>query len=179
MEPPRKRAKRARTEAQHQKDFVFYVRALDRLFPRLRGRTSTIRMTAPCNGLPTRHGGVKIEARKMGMMCGVPDLIFSHPREVDGRVYHGLFIEMKAPNGALSQSQREYIADLEMEGYRVEVCYGAMEAVMAFNEYFGVTETEFHQAYDDCHIREVLDRVRVGGREPILGDALPGPTSGH
>ncbi len=153
------------SEATHQKDFVFYVRRAEKVVPRITGNAQMIRMTAPCNGLPVRHPGHKVEAKKMGMMPGVPDLIISHPR----KGYHGLFIEMKAENGSVSALQAAYIDDLNSEGFRAVVCFGFAEAMEVFNDFFGITETEFRQLLDEPHIQQVLDRHGICS-STLLGD---------
>lgn len=53
-----------------------------------------------------------------GVLAGVPDLFLA---ESYGP-YHGLFIEMKAGKGRLSESQKIIHAKLESQDYIVRVC---------------------------------------------------------
>lgn len=62
--------------------------------------------------------------KQMGVKAGVPDLFLPVPRGG----CHGLFIELKAPRGRLSDYQRGWIESLKASGYAVSVCYGCDEA---------------------------------------------------
>ena len=62
--------------------------------------------------------------KRMGVKPGVPDLFLPVPRAG----YHGLFIEMKAPGGRLSDYQKEWLKQLEASGYAAFVCFGFDEA---------------------------------------------------
>ncbi len=62
-----------------------------------------------------RHVSIAKKLKDMGTQRGVPDLQFVHK----GRAY---FIEMKAPDGVLSPSQKEFIPRLEACGCPVSVC---------------------------------------------------------
>jgi hypothetical protein len=76
-------------------------------------------------------------ARKMkaeGVKSGVPDIFLPIPKNG----YHGLYIEMKREaKSYVSSPQREAIAYLESQGYAVEVCKGAMQAIERIKEYMG------------------------------------------
>ena len=79
-----------------------------------------------------------------GQLAGVPDTFLPWPRVgPDGRVEHGLYIEMKANGGRLSSSQQEIIGLLAAAGYRVVVCYSAEEAVAEIARYLGIGENEY------------------------------------
>lgn len=58
--------------------------------------------------------------KKEGVKAGVPDLFLPAPK---GK-WHGLYIEMKALKGTLSENQRWWIDKLKKQGYCVVVCYG-------------------------------------------------------
>lgn len=57
--------------------------------------------------------------RAAGVKKGVPDLCLPVPRSG----YHGLYIEMKAPNGRTSPEQDWWLEELRGQGYRTAVCY--------------------------------------------------------
>jgi len=68
------------------------------------------------------NGGKRniIEAKKfkdLGVVAGVPDLFLS----VAKHGYNGFFIEMKAPNGRLTENQKEIIEKLRKENYKVSI----------------------------------------------------------
>jgi hypothetical protein len=84
----------------------------------------------------TPNGGYrnKITASNMrgeGQMAGVWDVFVCLPRSG----YHGMFIEFKRPGGRLTQSQKEFQARIEPEGYRFEVHTEAAAAFEAVKNY--------------------------------------------
>ena len=68
-----------------------------------------------------------------GVKAGVPDL---HLPVARGG-FHGLWIEMKKSNHSNppSAKQKRWIGALRREGHRVEVCYGAEEAIAVLQDY--------------------------------------------
>jgi hypothetical protein len=85
------------------------------------------------------NGGSRniIEATKlkrMGVKAGVPDLQLI----VAKNGYHGLWIELKAENGRLQQSQKIMIERLESQDYKCVVCFGFDEAKAALLDYLEV-----------------------------------------
>lgn len=76
------------------------------------------------------NGGYRSKAeagrfKAMGVKPGVPDICLPAPR----RGFHGLYIEMKAEGGRVSEKQAEWLTDLSAEGYACCVCYNADEAI--------------------------------------------------
>lgn len=78
-----------------------------------------------------RHPATAGRMKAEGVKRGVPDIFLPHPR---GH-YSGLFIEMKVKSNKPSRVQREYIAYLLDEGYKVCVCYSCHEAIQKIEEY--------------------------------------------
>jgi hypothetical protein len=79
-----------------------------------------------------RHKVTAAKLKLMGVMPGVPDLCFPMPR----CGYHGLYIELKRQKGGtVSDNQKIWIAALSNNGYRVEVCRGADEAMAVILDY--------------------------------------------
>lgn len=76
---------------------------------------------------PREAGRLKAQ----GVMAGFPDLFLFVPR---GGL-HGLFVEMKAPKGRMSDSQKEVMQRLRSQGYECAVCYGFDEARTAILDY--------------------------------------------
>ncbi len=89
----------------------------------------------PCFAIPNGGKRRKTEAARMvaqGVRPGVPDLMI--PRAA-GK-YHGLFIEMKREKGSTtSQNQKEWINQLNAEGYFAAVCKGFDEARKIIEQY--------------------------------------------
>ena len=66
-----------------------------------------------------------------GVKAGIPDLFLP----VSRKGFHGLYVEMKAKGGRLSDYQKKWIKELEHQGYLVLVCYGWQEASKEIQEY--------------------------------------------
>ena len=49
--------------------------------------------------------------------------------------FFGLFIEMKRKTGRLTEEQKAFHADLRAQGYQVETCYGADQAIDTITNY--------------------------------------------
>lgn len=77
----------------------------------------------------------KIEAARLkgqGVKAGIPDVFLPVPKGG----YHGLYIEMKKQHGGtVSPEQKEWIANLREQGYRVEVCKGFQSAADVIEAY--------------------------------------------
>jgi hypothetical protein len=76
----------------------------------------------------------KIEAaifKGMGVRAGWPDLQLAVPRADK----HGLFIELKSPDGALTAEQKELIPILQGQGYAVCVAWNVEEGIGAIVNY--------------------------------------------
>ena len=56
----------------------------------------------------------------MGMQKGFPDLFVAVPRGV----YHGLFVEMKTPEGRASDEEKEMLTLLSGQGYYCAIAHG-------------------------------------------------------
>lgn len=65
--------------------------------------------------------------KREGQRNGAPDLMLAVSREG----WAGAFIEMKAPDGVVSDAQRAFLKDAGKEGYAVRVCY-SVESAMGF-----------------------------------------------
>lgn len=69
--------------------------------------------------------------KRIGLKAGVPDLCLPVPR----KGYHGLYIEVKAIDGRIRPSQQEWIDNLNEQGYKAVVCYGADAAIEVIADY--------------------------------------------
>lgn len=83
----------------------------------------------------TPNGGTRnvveaMQLKRMGARPGVPDLFLAVPRGG-----HGLFVEMKLPTGKESGNQIRMRELLVLQGYTVEVCHSANDAVLKIREY--------------------------------------------
>lgn len=85
------------------------------------------------------NGGTRneIEAARLkqqGVKPGVPDICIPAAR---GR-FHGMYIEMKANRGRVSDKQKEWLSMLNDRGYHAVVCYGFEDARLEIEAYFSV-----------------------------------------
>lgn len=83
----------------------------------------------PNGGLRGKAEAARFKA--MGVKSGVPDLFLPVARSGA----HGLFIEMKASGGRVSPNQKEWISELEKQGYSAAVCFGWDEARGVLEKY--------------------------------------------
>ena len=72
-----------------------------------------------------------LRLKATGLKPGVPDIFLPY----GGKVMHGLFIEMKHGAGRVSPSQAVWHKNLRAQGYCVEVCWGALEAIDVITRY--------------------------------------------
>lgn len=82
--------------------------------------------------------GVARKLKLMGYRAGTPDLLILEPRGG----FHGLFIELKAPGGRMSDHQKEFIFLLNTKGYHATVCFGFNDAEAAINSYMSMPEVK-------------------------------------
>ena len=85
----------------------------------------------------TPNGGSRSKAeagrfKAEGVKSGVPDICLPVARAG----YHGLYIELKRQRDSkTSANQKKWIADLQEQGYRAEVCKGWEPAAKAILDY--------------------------------------------
>jgi len=106
--------------------------------------------------------GLAVKAKRAGNKPGIPDLFLPVARYREmitglggapmgvtmgvGLIYHGLYIELKRrKSGVESEEQKWWREHLTAQGYRVEVCHGADEAIKVLCEYL-----EYKPSTDCC-----------------------------
>ena len=85
--------------------------------------------------------GCAMKMKRAGAVKGWPDLFLPVPCESQPGQYYccGLFIELKRRRGGVVSSDQQAVHDLLREqGYRVEVCRGAEEAIRVISDYLGL-----------------------------------------
>ena len=79
-----------------------------------------------------RLRAIKMNAMKSeGFTPGISDLFLMIPKAG----WHGLWIEMKAQGGKLSDAQKEFMGAATLMGYQAVVCFGFDEAKEAITKY--------------------------------------------
>ena len=75
--------------------------------------------------------GQKAKMKREGLQSGVPDICLPVAR----KPYNGLFLEMKAEGGAVSEKQRWWHNRLAEQGFHVAVCFSFDSAVHELENY--------------------------------------------
>lgn len=76
--------------------------------------------------------------KRQGVKAGVPDLCLPVP--MNG--FHGLYIEMKYGKNKTTEAQKEWLRELEAQGYITAVCYSAEEAKDVISTYLNFDGAE-------------------------------------
>ena len=76
--------------------------------------------------------------KQLGVKPGISDLHLPYPK---GK-YCGLYIEMKAGNNKLQETQKEFLKDMEKAGHFVVTCYSSNIAIDILEEYCKLSENE-------------------------------------
>lgn len=93
-----------------------------------------------------RHIATAIKLKREGVKSGVPDLCLPVPFGE----FHSLYIEMKVPGNKPTDKQEKWHSDLRAFGHRVEVCYGADEAIETIKDYLRVPfDDELHERMNE------------------------------
>ena len=119
------RRKPRQTEHAMQCAVIQVCRYLERQYPEVKYLFSV-----PNGG--HRHIAVAARLKASGVKSGVPDLFL--PLPIPG-ASAGLWIEMKAPGGTVTQNQDDYLRFLYEVGFLTKVCYSAQDAIDEIREY--------------------------------------------
>ena len=75
----------------------------------------------------------------------MPDLVLPVPRAG----YAGLYIELKVGENRPSNSQKDWLEKLTIQGYQALVCYGWNEAIRALQQYITASKTALVKQNED------------------------------
>ena len=78
-----------------------------------------------------RNIGTAVKLKSEGVLAGVADLFLMQPNIH----HHGMFIEMKAAKGKVSEQQKYFLEQAKAKGYAACVCYSFEEAQAAITNY--------------------------------------------
>lgn len=87
----------------------------------------------PNGELRTKGTGRKLKT--MGVLPGVPDLFFAHPKMPWSA---GLFVELKSKKGRLTDNQKDVAVKLDANNYIVAVCDSSDYCIDLVNAYLNV-----------------------------------------
>ena len=80
----------------------------------------------------------RFQLAKQGVKAGIPDLYLPSPRGG----WHGLYIELKTKDGRVSLAQKEVAEKLHRQGYAIQVCWSAEEAIRVLEVYLSYPKTQ-------------------------------------
>lgn len=128
-EKPRKKAlPPVPTESEEQQAVMEWAEAASGRWPEL-----CLLYHIPNEGQRSMATGGRLRAE--GLKSGVPDLCLP---SAHGE-YHGLYIEMKRTKGSkVTPEQKEWMAALEVEGYKTALCKGADAAIEIITDYLAL-----------------------------------------
>ncbi len=118
---------RKRSEATEQEAVIQWCNWQQRKYPELE-----LLYHIPNGG--SRNKLEAVNLKRQGVRAGVPDLCLPVPRNG----FHGLYIEMKYGRNRTTNQQKEWLKELEEQGYFTVVCYGAEEAERILARYIGM-----------------------------------------
>lgn len=81
-----------------------------------------------------RHIVTATRFKAMGTLAGFPDLFIFIARGG----FNGLFIELKAAKGVVSENQKVMLERLDKQGYKTAICYGFDEAIKTIKDYLEI-----------------------------------------
>jgi hypothetical protein len=118
--------KKPKTEDDHQALVITWANAAVSKYPCLRWLYHI-----PNERKCTAQQGARL--KRIGVKRGVSDLCLPYPVGS----YHGLYIEMKTPNGRPTEDQKRFVSYLHSVGYAVKVCLGYEDAIDTLKAYLG------------------------------------------
>lgn len=97
---------------------------------RLNPSLEKVVMHIPNEGRRTLNFGKRL--KDMGMKKGVSDLFIAMSKHN----YHGAWIELKSAHGKLSQHQKEFLDEMDRQGYFTSTCWSIDEAINIIKWYY-------------------------------------------
>ena len=118
------KAKLKSTESQEQQALFEWAETMEYKYPELK-----LMYHIPNGGLRNKTVAAKLKLE--GVKSGVPDIFLP----VAKLNFHGLYIEIKAEKGKLSENQKKWHEKLRNQGYRAITCWGWEEAKTMIESY--------------------------------------------
>lgn len=117
-----------RSERTHQYNVFKWATLNQRLEPRL------WLLNSSQNGLVSNSYSVQ-GAKKLGLKNGYPDIFLPASGMFEGKILHGLFIELKKIGGKATKEQLIWQQKLKEQGYASLIIQGANNAIHAISQY--------------------------------------------
>ncbi len=99
-----------------------------------KGQLADVIHHSPNGGKRDQREGAKF--KRMGVQAGFPDFFVYVPMQGA----HGLFVELKAKKGTVSENQKTVLGRLDDNGYKTVVCYGFDHARRVIADYLGIEQ---------------------------------------
>lgn len=120
----------AMSEAHEQMRVVEWCKTTDYLSGNTLGLRNIFHI--PNGGLRSKSEAARLKA--MGVRAGVSDLFIPVPSGDK----HGLWIEMKASGGVISEAQDGWLDSMRLSGYEAVLAFDADEAIRAISDYLNL-----------------------------------------
>lgn len=111
-------------EHQHQVALFNWARYQTRRYPEL-----DVLFAIPNGGARDKRTGGRLKAE--GVKAGVSDIMLPVARHG----FHGLWIELKAPDGSVQENQKDWAEKMTAQGYKAVICWSWTEARDCLVEY--------------------------------------------
>ncbi len=90
-------------------------------------------------GIYIKHHSQRRKGKEGGFRKGFPDLFIYEPRIVQGKIRHGLAVELKVKGNYPTEAQKKTIDELCQRGYEALVCTGFEQAIEVIEWYINST----------------------------------------
>jgi len=118
-------------EHEAQAAVIRWARSMELILP-------SLRLLLAIPNAAKRSPGLAAMLKAEGLKSGVPDLFLPVPMSTGIAWVPGLFVEMKIRPNRVTENQAGWIMDLRNQGYRVEICWSAVEAIEVLKSYLGI-----------------------------------------
>ena len=90
-------------------------------------------------GIYIKHHSQRRKGKECGFRKGFPDLFIYEPRIVQGRIRHGLAVELKVKGNYPTEAQKTTLNELSERGFEAHVCTGFDQAIEKIEWYINST----------------------------------------
>ena len=120
---------RKQTEHELQKSIIKYMKL----------QHPSIFINGSLGGIYIKHHSQRLKGKMAGYRKGFPDLFIYEPRIVDGKIKHGLAVELKVKGNYPTDTQRRTLNELSERGFEAHVCTGFDQAIETIEWYINCT----------------------------------------
>jgi hypothetical protein len=100
---------------------------------------SSIFINGSLGGIYIKHHSQRRKGKEGGFRKGFPDLFIYEPRIIQGRIRHGLAVELKVKGNYPTEAQKTTLNELSKRGFEAHVCTGFDQAIETIEWYINCT----------------------------------------